>query len=339
MINLRHTFKNLLAAVALTALAASGLSSCALINDDLDPCPEGVKLRFIYDYNMEFANAFPAKVDCLTLLVYDEAGNYIKTVTETSKVLADENWRMTIDLPAGKTYRFVAYGGLECGSSSFHFVQTPAKGSKITDLEVAMNQNCIDADPGVDLHNLYYGETTVTIPEGELDYTAGTVPMMRDTNTLRILLQNVDGTPCYAQDFDFRINTDNTLFAWNNDLIPVTGGNFYKPWAVGQSSVGTVGGEDEVSLAFAEFSTSRFVEGIPTRFIVTERRNNSVILDIPLVNYLLLFKSEKYKDMPAQEYLDRENHWDVILFLDNGRWIDAYIVVNDWIVRLNKTIM
>ena len=39
--------------------------------------------------------------------------------------------------------------------------------------------------------------------------------------------------------------------------------------------------------------------------------------------------------MGNQEYLDRENHWDIILFLNGGRWIDTHIRVNDWDVRIN----
>ncbi len=44
----------------------------------------------------------------------------------------------------------------------------------------------------------------------------------------------------------------------------------------------------------------------------------------------------QYENMGAQEYLDREHRWNVILFLDNGRWIDTRIIINDWIVRLNN---
>lgn len=40
-------------------LAAVALSSCERIFEDLDPCLHGVSLRFVYDYNMEYANAFP----------------------------------------------------------------------------------------------------------------------------------------------------------------------------------------------------------------------------------------------------------------------------------------
>lgn len=80
------------------------LSSCNdLIYDDLDPCPYGVSLRFVYDYNMEFANAFPAQVDCLTLYVYDGDGKYVTTRTVTGPELRDEAYRMTLDLTPATT--------------------------------------------------------------------------------------------------------------------------------------------------------------------------------------------------------------------------------------------
>lgn len=326
--------RSIVAATALVA-AAVGLSSCSLVTDDLDPCPQGVKLRFVYDYNMEFANAFPPQVDCLTLLVYDEAGNYIKTITETSNVLADENWRMTIDLPAGKKYRFVAYGGLECDKSSFHFVDTPAAGSKLTSLEVAMDDNCIGADPGVDLHPLFYGNLDLTVPANSTDYTQGTVYMLRDTNSIRILLQNVDGTPVNPDDFNFAITADNTLMGWNNDVIPTADGITYSPWVVGQNSTGSLDNGNLAVLAYAEFSVARLIDGAPVQLVITDKVHGDKVLSIPLVNYLLLLKSEKFKTMDDQEYLDRENHWDIILFLNGGRWIDTHIVINDWIVRIN----
>ena len=40
--------------------------------------------------------------------------------------------------------------------------------------------------------------------------------------------------------------------------------------------------------------------------------------------------------MGDQEFLDRENNWSLIFFLDNNHnWIRTHIVVNDWIVRIN----
>ncbi len=323
------------AAVALTVGATQSCDSA--IYDDLDPCPQGVALRFVFDYNMEFANAFPSQVDCLTLLVYDAAGNYVKTVTETSSVLADEDWRMTVDLPAGQTYHFVAYGGLECSQSSFHFVSTPAAGSQLTSLQVAMDADCINANPGVDLHPLFYGALDLEVPAASTDYTIGTVEMMKDTNTLRILLQNVDNTPVDPADFTFAITADNTLLAYNNDVIPTTTIT-YIPWATGQVGTGVdPDSGSEVLLAFAEFATSRFIADSRTRLIITNRQTGNTVLSIPLVNYLLLYKSLRYEQMGSQEFLDRESRWDMILFLqEGGNWLDTRIVVNDWIVRINQ---
>lgn len=334
-----NKFYHSIVAAAFIAAAAIGLNSCSVINDDLDPCPEGVVLRFVYDYNMEFANAFPAQVDCLTLLVFDQSGNYIKTITETSSVLADENWRMTIDLPSGKTYRFVAYGGLECEKSSFHFVDQPAVGSNYSSLEVAMNDNCIDADPGVNLHALFYGNLDLTVPAGATTYTEGTVKMIRDTNSIRILLQNVDYSPVNPDDFNFEITADNTLMGCDNAVIPTPEGITYSPWSVGQNSVGTDEDNDKVTVAYAEFSVARLIEGAPVRLNITNNTQGNSVLSIPLINYLLLLKSDHYKNMDSQEYLDRENHWDIILFLNEGRWVDTHIIINDWVVRINSAIL
>ena len=42
--------------------------------------------------------------------------------------------------------------------------------------------------------------------------------------------------------------------------------------------------------------------------------------------------------MGAQEFLDRESRWAITFFLQgDGTWMNAYIKVNDWIVRINNT--
>ncbi|WP_301747670.1 FimB/Mfa2 family fimbrial subunit, partial [uncultured Duncaniella sp.] len=59
---------------------------------------------------------------------------------------------------------------------------------------------------------------------------------------------------------------------------------------------------------------------------------------IPLVNYLLMLKSQEFADMESQEFLDRESRWKMVFFLDEGNtWINTQIVINDWVVRINDT--
>lgn len=329
-----NRFFRKIAAAGILSVSAITLGGCDVVYDGLDPCPQGVRLRFIYEYNMDFANAFPSQVDCLTLLVYDGEGKYVKTVTETSAVLADENWRMTLNLIPGE-YRLEAWGGLADSDASFHFNADPAV-TPMTSLKVAMNDDCIHPDnkKGVDLHPLFYGSLDVTVPENSLDYVEGTVQMMKDTNNLRILLQNLDGTPVLSDDYSFSITDDNTLLAYNNDVIPghaIT----YHPWAQGEVSAGLSEEGNEVVLTYAELSTSRYTLDTRPHLIIKRNEDGKVIVDIPLVNYLLLYKSDKFANMGSQEYLDRESRWDMIFFMQDGLWMDAYIVINDWVVRIN----
>ncbi len=333
---------------ALIAASMTGLSSCdSVIYDDLPPC--GVDLRFTYTYNMLYANAFPSKVDCLSVLIYDSDGNLVATRSGIPRdSLADENWRMRIlpdpthefdRLQAG-TYTVKAYGGMDGSETSFHFT---GSNSTATGYNVEMNLRNIDADPGVNLHPLYFGESTFEIkPSSDdvLNHTY-TVDMMRDTHNIRVLLQHVSGEPVDYRDFNFSITgADNAVFDASNAIIPNRPFTIY-PWTVGNTVPPTL---DTPQLAFAEFSTSRLDPASKMRLLITPAgslaSSSSPTISIPLIPYLLLLKSDVYQSMGAQEYLDRETDWSVIFFLDSSNnWVSTHIIVNDWVVRLNHAIV
>lgn len=312
-------------------------TSCEYIHEDLMPCERGVSLRFVYDYNMEYANAFPSKVHCLTLYIYDGEGNYVGTRVEKTDVLKDENYRMKIDLEPGD-YSMVAYGGVACDDRSFTVIDEPTDAAdKLTTLSVQMSHNELTSDKL--LHDFFYGKLDVTVEEN--NYKDETVYMMKNTNNIRIILQQMNGMPVSDKDFTFRIvNDDNTLFAHDNSLIE-NGAVTYMPWAQGQRTVGDgEEGTGKVTVAYAEFSTSRLTVGNHPRLVIANNETGEDVLNIPLNDYLLLLKSDRYADMTDQEYLDRENEWSMIFFLDkNHLWVDAQIIINDWVVRLNNVVM
>lgn len=312
-------------------------TSCEYIHEDLMPCERGVSLRFVYDYNMEYANAFPSKVHCLTLYIYDGEGNYVGTRVEKTDVLKDENYRMKIDLEPGD-YSMVAYGGVACDDRSFTVIDEPTDAAdKLTALSVQMSHNELTSDKL--LHDFFYGKLDVTVEEN--NYKDETVYMMKNTNNIRIILQQMNGMPVSDKDFTFRIvNDDNTLFAHDNSLIE-NGAVTYMPWAQGQRTVGDgEEGTGKVTVAYAEFSTSRLTVGNHPRLVIANNETGEDVLNIPLNDYLLLLKSDRYADMTDQEYLDRENEWSMIFFLDkNHLWVDAQIIINDWVVRLNNVVM
>ena len=312
-------------------------TSCEYIHEDLMPCERGVSLRFVYDYNMEYANAFPSKVDCVTLYIYDGQGNYVATREETTDVLSDENYRMRIDLEPGD-YHLVAYGGLACEQHSFAVTDEPVDATDaLSGLSVLMQHDNLTS--GKLLHDFFFGSLDVTVEENL--YKDETVYMMKNTNNIRIILQQMNGLPVSDEDFTFRIvNDDNTLFANDNSLIE-NGYITYMPWAQGQRTVGDgEEGSGKVTVAYAEFSTSRLTTGNHPRLIITNNATDDEVVNIPLNDYLLLLKSDRYADMGDQEYLDRENEWSMIFFLDrNHMWVDAQIIINDWVVRLNNITM
>ena len=314
----------------------SALVSCDnIIYDRLEPCPNGVRLRFVYDYNMEFANSFHKKVDCIVLYVYDEQGNYVTTCTETTDVLANEDYRMILDLEKGD-YRLVAYGGLVCDNHSFSLVDVPGRSvSTYTDLSVRMDEEMC----GKHLHDLYYGALDVKV-QGD-QYVESSLHLMKNTNNIRIVLQQLNGDPVKQEDFSFFITDDNTLFAYDNMLIP-NGTVTYTPWSQGQAStgstVGDAGEEQEVVVAFAELSTSRLMTQNSSRLIIKRNDTGDDIVNIPMNKYLLLLKSMQYADMGSQEFLDRESDWSLVFFLDTKHaWINTHIIINDWIVRFNDS--
>ena len=266
-------------------------------------------------------------------MVYDEQGNYLATYTGAGDELKDENYRMTLDLEKG-SYHFVAYGGLTCPQTSFSFKVVPGTGSTMQDLRVEMHNAGRISE--TDLHPLFYGSLDINVDNDT--YEEATVYLMKNTNNIRVVLQQMNGGEVNDKDFTFRITDDNTLFASDNSLIS-NSGQVYAPWAQGQRTVGvTEEGDKKVTVAYAELSTSRLVAGNHPRLTITRNSDGAQVLSIPLNEYLLLLKSDHFDKMGDQEFLDRESNWSLIFFLDdNHTWIRTHIVVNDWIVRINDT--
>lgn len=361
-----RVFKPAFAALLLAVSFLTGMTSCSAVYDDLEECPRGVIMRFVFDYNLEFANSFPSQVDCLTVYVFDSEGKLVERRVETSSVLKDEDWRMTLDLPAGN-YHAVAYGGMECELSSFAHTQPAHKIERLEDLEVLINERHIgDADnlPTAPLHDHFYGAVDFTVTENTPDYDKVKVEMMRNTNHLRLVLQHIDGSPVDYNDFKFEVIDDNIRFNHNNDVVPhstVT----YRPWSSGNAYAGVAGytGEEDtdvttksdegmpVQVAYAEMSMSRLMYNSAYSWVradgetrkgprlrITNVNDGHIVADLPLNNYLLLMKSDYFKNMESQEYLDRAYRHNLVFFLDsnNQLWVSLHIIVGDWTVRIDN---
>ena len=71
--NVRHIIQKGMWAM----MAALTLSSCDMMTEDLDDCPTGLYVNFVYDYNIQRADMLKDHVGGLTLYVYDESDRLV----------------------------------------------------------------------------------------------------------------------------------------------------------------------------------------------------------------------------------------------------------------------
>lgn len=297
------------------------VSSCGSVFDDLPPCESGVNIRFVYDYNLEEADAFHSQVDCLTFHLYDAGGRLVSTSSYFSDLISDESWRLPVKLAPGN-YHAVAYGGIACENASFAHIPEPSTGSPFTSISMQLMGTRI----GSHLHDHFHGTVDFTVSDENDTYEEVILKMTKTTNNFRILLKQLDDEPLHGKDFEFTITDDNKELDHRN--VPVRSGHIinYPSWTSG----------DTEELAYAEISTSRLYLSNEPRLTVKDVRNGgNTIIDLPLLPYLLMTKSES-KPWGNQEYLDRCSQWNMTFFLDADRtWSDTRIIINGWTVRIN----
>ena len=112
----------------------------------------------------------------------------------------------------------------------------------------------------------------------------------------------------------------------------------YVPWAQGNTFIGMDNAGREVVGAYAELSVSRLMTKNSPVLLIRSKETGENVIDIPLLNYLMLYRSDLYAKMEMQEFLDRQSEWSMLFLLDSEkRWVQTYIKINDWTVRLNET--
>ena len=66
----------------LALLLTFAVSSCSMMHDDMSGCKKELRVRFAYDMNMKFADAFASQVKTVTLHAYNRNGKLAFKKTE-----------------------------------------------------------------------------------------------------------------------------------------------------------------------------------------------------------------------------------------------------------------
>ncbi len=327
----------------------------SMIYDDEGDCSIHYRVKFRYDRNLKFADAFAHEVESVTLYVLDTEGRVIWQKTEEGEALAAEDYAMTVDIEPGD-YDLLAWCVIEDGTS--FAIPSSTVGRELTCTLNRERDTDGTAHVRTDLDRLYHGylaDQHFADTEGTYVFT---VPLAKNTNNVRVVLQHLSGEPVDQDRFTFSIEASNGSMNWDNGLLPderIT----YHAWLTRSGTAEVVPTPtiapgiaapfalplpaeesrtlSSVSVAIAELTTARLVKGDDVRLTV-KKDTGEPVLSIPLIDYALLVKGEYNRKMDDQEYLDRQDEYNMTFFLDEkDQWYNAYIYVNSWMVVLQNT--
>ena len=356
---MKHFLSNILVRIipALAALAITAGCDSVIYDDEGDCNPVHI-VRFEYDWNMKFVDAFPSEVPSVDLYIFNDDGKLVDVISR--EVTRDQAKDFKIELRGydkGK-YKFLAWCGVR---DSEHFIVNPDE-VEAPQLEHHICRiNSLDEEGDSnghirkDIMRLYHGtldNVDMTADEG---YHEHVVKLMKNTNVVRVVLQHLSGAPMNKDDYDIKITASNGLYAHDNAILPhreLT----YHPWLI-RSGEASFHPEDQpqqedsraqtsVSAVIAELTVGRLMrEHIKDAMLTVHTRDGQLIFSIPLIEYLLLVKGYYYGEdghtpMSDQEYLDRQDEYPMTFFLDErDKWISTVIYINSWrIVRDTPTI-
>ena len=340
----------------LLAMATVLLSACdSAIYDEEGDCSVVYQVRFRYDMNLKWADAFANEVKSVNLYAYDEEGNLAWQCEESGSILATEGYAMTLDLKPGK-YHLVAWCGLNNDGSRPESFTVPQvyPGEKNMEELIARLSYGHDADGTAysdsRLWPLFHGETDVEIlseDDAEPGVYTETINLTKDTNHVRIILHNASGDDLDMNDYTFEVVADNGTLDCHNKVIP-TEDIVYRTWNVqaGEAGVGKQASRANIIMVkgvIADLTVSRMMADQRDKMMLTvyDKNKNKVIADVPIIDYALLSKEyyeEEYKrPMSDQEFLDREDDYVLTFFMDKDhKWGGAQILIHSWaIVRQN----
>ena len=338
-----HIIRKMALALSLVAAMLAG-SSCVngLIFEGEGDCGVYYRIRFKYDYNIKFADAFANEVNSVALYVFDENDVLLEEIATTDKeALSSGTFEIPLELEPGK-YTLMAWGGLMDEESFDLLADTQVGKTKLQELQVKMHRQYDEngkARVSEDLLPLFHGTLPLEVTARPGIYTE-TMSLMKNTNVVRILLHEMSGHDVDADKFIFEINDDNGLYDWDNTLLDdemIT----YSAWSQSTGSAdideGDVKAVTQVNVALAELTIGRMRAGDSPVLHIRNRETGEDVFRIPVADYALLVKGHYRQGMGDQEYLDRQDEYTMTFFLNEGEWLSSVIYINSWRVVLNDT--
>lgn len=334
---LAYTKRIKVCTIALLAMLASASCDSILGEEDVD-CSVEYRVKFKYDYNMKYADAFAHEVKSVTIYAFDDDGKFVYQNTEQGDILGENGYSMPVEVEPGD-YHLISWAGLD-GEESFS-VPILTKGvSTINELNCKMQRIYSRAADGSaivneDLSPLWHGEVKKQSFSRAAKQQVITIPLVKNTNNIRIVLQHLSSEAVNSDRFEFNITDENGLMNYDNQLLDDETLTYYA-WHKSDGVADLTPANPSraitaVGVAIAELTVGRLVVEKNPTLTITNKETGEKVLSIPLIDYLVLVKGNYNKNMTDQEYLDRQDEYNMTFFLDeNDNWASSTIYINGW---------
>lgn len=310
---------NKTATILLTLCTLLWCSACSWVDDDQSDCPTGCWLKLSYTYNMLNVDAASTQVKDATLFILDKDGSCIAREEVDSLTLHRNDCMIRIpDLPEGD-YTLLVWAGL----SDTHYQYTPSS------LALVRNEA---GEQSERLSSLFHGRLDrAHISE---EYQVLTLSLVKNTNIMSCIIQSQSAAPLESDDFRLELSAHNgCMDHWN---VPVdSASTCYLPFMQESANL------EDIQVVHAGMNTLRLMENDDTRLRLIYVPSGESIFNIPLTEYLVLSRTIDSGMMEPQEYLDRQDRYNLIFFLNHNEdplrpYLCLQMKVNGWILRINE---
>lgn len=285
------------------------MASCDSIREDLPRCE--LWLEFVFDYNMEYADAFNPQVKSVDVLVFDSDDKLLFTKSaEVAALVGGNRMSLTDELDFG------SYKVLTVGSLSDRFRLSDNAGNKLAPGTTTLQQVIVSLKRETDVVNfefqhLYFGEVVeVDHLPSSTDHKIYPVNLIRDTNRFNLALMGYEENKVDGTQYTFEIQApENAVYSWENEPTgqgPVT----YVPYYTGPGEISDV-------VMSARLNTMRLLNrsGWDYKFIIRDANTEAEVWSYNLMTLLSIARPVSRYDgteLPFQEYLDRQSEWNLI---------------------------
>lgn len=322
----RNIFKRSIGALGFCAIAAV-TTGCGAIYEESDCVESATTLQFTYTMNLKHSDAFDWAVKSVHVLMFDEEGLLRYQWKMPKSALVGGN-KLPITVEPG-VYDILAWAG------EYHLSAVVPNGeigkTRLEEYTLFVNR----LEGGIineDIEDFFHCLRRVHLPYSSPKNPHNEIlDLTKNTNSVNIVLQQLSGDPVDMKEFSITINDENGWLEHDNTFkkdVRLT----YHPWHVSSGSVDISRSPNKATLGamVGNMTVSRLMPATQPRVTVT-RRDGTKVFSIPLIDYALLVKGKYDESMPDQEYLDRQDEYNMTFFLDeNNNWINTEIIINDW---------